>query len=289
LSLRDEVPEWGGRKLAVVLEDRGGPKVHPRTAERILARHGRTEPKGAAAPTERFERPNALDLIQQDFKGMPRSCPYSTLTVLDDCRRFCLGFEPVPDKTGASVKEVLWGVFERHGVPAQALMDNGDCWAALGSKGPSAVEAWLMLLGVEPIHGRPHHPQTQGKVERFHRTAAVELGSRLLQGSIKGARDVYRPFVERYNWVRPHEALGMKTPGSLFAPVRPPRPARVPEHEIPEGAKTRKVDDQGYFSFGGKCLRIGAGLGGQTIVIAETELGRMIRFAGFDIALLEDL
>jgi transposase InsO family protein len=289
LAKREEIPEWGGRKIAQVLKDEGGPGVHPRTAERILARHGLTAPKEPAAPVQRFERPVALDLIQQDFKGMPRSCPYSTLTVLDDCSRFCLGFEPTKDKTAASVKEVLWAVFERHGMPRQALMDNGDCWGAPGSKGPTAFEAWLMLLGVEPIHGRPHHPQTQGKVERFHGTAEVELGPRLPQPSIQDARNVYGPWVERYNWVRPHESLGMKTPGALFAPDRPKRPSKLPEHHIPQGALTRKVDDQGYFSYKGRYLRIGAGLGNQRIILEERHIGLMVCFAGFDICQLEDL
>jgi transposase InsO family protein len=289
LSLRDEVPAWGGRKLAVVLRDRGGPTVHPRTAERILSRHGRTLVRAPVPEMERFERPLALDLIQQDFKGMPRGCPYSVLTVLDDSKRFCLGFEPVKDKTAASVKGVLWQVFERYGMPGQALMDNGDCWGALSSKGPSALEAWLMLLGVEPIHGRPHHPQTQGKVERFHRTAGAELGANLHQSSIDQARTVYRPFVARYNWVRPHEALGMKTPGSQFHPQRTKRPDELPKHQIPEGATTRSVDDQGYFSYKGQSLRIGAGLGHQTVVLQARDLGTMICFAGFDIALVEDL
>lgn len=289
LSLRDEFPEWGGRKLAAVLLARGGAKVHPRTAERILSRNGRTVAASPKLPMERFERPAALDLLQQDFKGMPRSCPYSVLTVLDDCRRFCLAFEPVRDRTSGSVKEVLWRLFERHGMPAQALMDNGDCWGAPGSKGPTEFETWLMLLGVEPIHGRPHHPQTQGKIERFHQTAAKELGLRLVQGSIQSAREVYRPFVERYNWVRPHESLGMKTPGSIFAPMRPPRPARVPEHQIPEGAVTRCVDDEGIFSFKGQSLRIGRGLAGQRVIFEERDTGTMVCFAGFDLALTGEL
>lgn len=220
-QMKAEFPEWGAKKLVVKLHERHGIGLSLRTADRILSRLGLTTPRAHAPDSEliRFQRNHSGALLQVDFKGLPASAPYCLLTVLDDCDRFCHLFGPVADKRGRSVKAALWTLFGEHGLPDEMLMDNGDRWGAKGrSKGPTAFEAWLMRLGIRPIHGRPFHPQTQGKVERFHRTAMVELGGRLVQPTIDLAREVCQEFVRRYNWERPHEAIGMKVPGSLYTP-----------------------------------------------------------------------
>ena len=279
--------DWGAKKLVPLLKQDDGIDIPLRTADRILKRHGCVQERKTAAPElVRFERAESNLLLQMDFKGIPKSTPYCPLTVLDDATRFCLRFAPVQDKTGATVFSVLWDMFEEHGLPIQMLCDNGDCWGAPGSKCPTAFEAKLMLLGIEPIHGRPRHPQTQGKVERFHGTVKLEVGLRLVQPTIELARPVCRAFTDRYNWVRPHEALGGVTPGSRYTPSPRKRPDRLPEHEIPEGALSRKVDDNGCISIKARAFKVGKGLIGQRVVIRDDDLGPRIYFAGFPIAYL---
>ena len=146
-----------------------------------------------------------------------------------------------------------------------------------------------MLFGIRPIHGRPYHPQTQGKVERFHRTAKEELGPRLFQPDIESARRVFHPFVHQYNWIRPHDSLGGKVPGSRYLKFPKQRPDKLPEHHIPEGAISRSVYETGRFNYKGDSYRIGKGLAGQRIIIAEAELGPRIYFAGFPIVYLSEL
>ena len=288
LALKDRYPEWGARKLVVLLE-REGILLPSRTADAVLRRRGLTvPPPKAAAPPRRFEREACGALLQMDFKGLPKSAPYALLSVLDDHGRFCLAFEPVPDKTGASVKAALWEVFGRHGLPDEILTDNGDCWGSV-SKAPTAFEAWLMLLGVRPVHGRPGHPQTQGKVERFHRTAKDEMGERLVRASIEEARRETAAFVARYNWVRPHDALGGAVPGSRYAPFPRKRPDALPEHRIPAGALSRKVDDAGNLSYRGEGYRIGRGLAGQRVVLREEEYGLRAFFQGCPLPYLQEL
>jgi transposase InsO family protein len=290
LGLKDRYPEWGARKLVRLLEFERGIALPLRTAERVLSRHGRTAPPCAPpeAPT-RFERESCGALLQMDFKGLPKGCPYALLTALDDHGRYCLHFGPVPDKTGASVRAALWELFGEHGLPKEMLMDNGDCWGSVLSKSPTAFEVWLMLLGVRPVHGRPGHPQTQGKVERFHRTAKIELGQALVQPTLEAARAAIEPFVDRYNWVRPHDALGGAVPGSRYAPFPRKRPERLPEHEIPEGALSRAVDGDGFLSYAGDLYRIGRGLAGQRVVLREDELGIRAFLQGFPLAYLHEL
>lgn len=199
--------DWGAKKLVRLLKQEDGLDLPLRTADRILKRHGCVQVRHPAPEPIRFERAVPNHLLQMDFKGIPKSTPYCPLTVLDDADRFCLRFVPVPDKTGATVFSVLWDMFGEHGLPLEMLCDNGDCWGSRPSKCPTAFEAKLMLLGIKPIHGRPRHPQTQGKVERFHGTVKRELKARLVQCTLKEAETVFQEFVDRYNWVRPHEAL----------------------------------------------------------------------------------
>jgi transposase InsO family protein len=94
------------------------------------------------------------------------------------------------------------------------LSDNDSSWGGSGSQGYTALEVWLMRLGVRLYHGRAYHPQTQGKEERFHRTLDIEvLQARRLTDLMasQNAFDTWRPI---YNEQRPHEALGLAVPAS---------------------------------------------------------------------------
>jgi transposase InsO family protein len=289
LDMKETHPKWGAKKLVIKLEEKGI-NIPLRSADRILARHGLTIPRVKEAEPVRFERAECGALLQMDFKGLPMSTPYALLSVLDDSARFCLNFSPVPDKKGPSVRAVLWELFGEHGLPNEMLMDNGDCWGGHGEcKGPTRFDVWLMLLGIRPIHGRPYHPQTQGKVERFHETAKREMGERLVQPTIELARIACAEWVRIYNWDRPHEGIGMRVPGSLYKPFARPRPEVMPIHQIEEGAISRSVMDKGNFCFKGKEYLAGDGLRGQRIVLKEAEFGMRLYFAGFPLKYLSEL
>ena len=195
-----------------------------RTADRLLARHGLTTPQSASPPpaTTRFVAPQPNALWQCDFKGLGRpALGYLPLSVLDDNSRFALAFEPLPFQTAHAVFEVLWRLFGEVGMPQRLLSDNGPCFASTwAGGGPSQLEVKLWLLGIETTHGRPYHPQTQGKVERFHRTINYEAqcrGQSLRAPDVPSAAALYASLVQLYNWERPHEELLMKTPGQVYS------------------------------------------------------------------------
>jgi transposase len=289
LELRAKFPEWGARKLVVLLERDQHIKLPARTADHILERHGLTKARPNTQELVRFERDTCGALLQMDFKGLPQSAPYHLLSVLDDHARFCFAFEPVADKTAMSIKAVLWELFGEHGMPESMLMDNGDCWGSVNSRFPTSFCVWLMLLGIKPIHGRPYHPQTQGKVERFHGTAKVEIGPNIVQPSIDLIKPICKDFVNRYNWVRPHDSLGGATPGSLYQPFPNKRPAALPVHAIPEGSTSRKVDKAGLIYYKGATLKVGTGLIGQRLMIKEDLLGDRLFFCNFPLPYLSEL
>jgi transposase InsO family protein len=182
LELRAEHPAWGGRKLRRRLENLGVKAVPAAsTITEILRRHGQLGQAGhpVQGRWERFEYSAPNELWQMDFKGPVKlvnaqSC--EVLTLLDDHSRFSLAIEACANQRSETVKERLRKVFGRYGLPERILCDNGTPWGSAEAACPyTEFSVWLLRLGVEVLHGRAYHPQTQGKEERFHGSLQVEV------------------------------------------------------------------------------------------------------------------
>jgi transposase InsO family protein len=265
---------WGARKVHAHLAGLPGLPCC-RAVHKVLARNGRSGGAAPKAPPVRFERSAPNHLWQVDFKGplvLGQAKGY-LLSVLDDHSRYLLALALCADQTMASAWAVLWAAFGEAGLPEAILSDNG-----FGPRGPSAgglswLEARLVRLGVQSIHGRAYHPQTQGKVERLHRTLQEELLDRLDLGrpraELAEALRAWRCVV--YNATRPHEALGNEPPQSRWYPSERPRPLRLPPVRYPEGTPTRKVMQRGEVSWRGFELMVGAGLVGERVGVSEQD------------------
>jgi len=175
LELRAEHPAWGPRKLRRRLEDLGvsGLPAHS-TIGALLRAEGRIDAPASAQHQAhvRFERPRPNELWQMDFKGhvaLSRGGRCHPLTVLDDHARYLLALRACGRENDAVVRPHLQQVFERYGLPENLLCDNAPPWSGCGGEW-TALAIWLVRLGIRVLHGRPYHPQTQGKEERFHRT-----------------------------------------------------------------------------------------------------------------------
>ncbi len=183
LGVRREHPAWGGRKIARRLMDLGQAQVAPSTVTHILHRHGLVSPAASdtARPWQRFEHDAPNSLWQIDFKGhfptLAGRC--QALTLLDDHSRFNLRLQALARTDTPSVREQLVQTFERYGLPLRINADNGSPWGSPSGRGHSLSELaiWLIRLGVQVSFSAPHHPQTNGKLERFHRTLDVEAGT----------------------------------------------------------------------------------------------------------------
>lgn len=268
---------WGGRKIARVLQEQGEVAVpHPNTITDILRRAGLLDEalQGKRKPPKRFERSGANELWQMDFKGhfalvQGRCHP---LTVLDDHSRFCVGLWACAQETGQLVKTHLQHMFRQYGLPQAILCDNGTPW---GSGYPelelTGVVVWLMRLGIQPLHGHPAHPQTQGKDERFHRTLKVEL----LQGrsfyDLADCQHHFDAWRDRYNLLRPHEALQLDTPIQHYQPSQRPFPEVLPPVEYNPGDIVRKVQINGWVTYHDREYRVGKGLVGEYVALRPTE------------------
>ena len=170
VALRKKYPDWGARKLAVLLA-RQGIGLPSSTIHRVLLRHGLVRDQHRHAPaTTRFERDHPNELWQMDFKG-PKKWPKSStaLSVIDDHSRYVVALEATARPEGRLVQRHLIGAFEECGLPEAMLMDHGiPWWQAQSFAGATYLSLWLMRQGIALHFSGIRHPQTQGKVERFH-------------------------------------------------------------------------------------------------------------------------
>jgi transposase InsO family protein len=259
LATAHQHPAWGARKLKHLLEAQGHVIPAVSTVHAILQRNGLhvTSAKGSES-VGRFEHEAPNQLWQMDFKGhfetgAGRSHP---LTILDDHSRFLLCLHHSADERRQSVQTQLVRVFETYGLPERMSMDNGAPWGDTTGTF-TGLELWLMRQGIRVGHSRPYHPQTQGKLERLHRSLKAEL----LQGrwfpdaqQIQLAFDGWRQI---YNLERPHESLEMHTPASCYQPSARCYCAHPAPPEYDVSMAVRRVDVNGRLSFKGQKLTIG--------------------------------
>lgn len=267
VALRRDRPAWGGRKLRRRLQDLGGQDLPATsTITDILHRHGLISPEQsqAATPFQRFERSAPNQLWQVDFKGhfplnQGRCHP---LCSVDDHSRYNVLLAACADQKEATVRGLLTGSFRLHGLPDAILWDNGSPWGSGGGGEHTGLDVWLLRLGIRVYHGRPYHPQTQGKEERFHRTLQAEV---LARGGwsdcahVQRALDEWRPV---YNTQRPHEALGLETPVKRYQPSQRGFPENLPPVEYDLGVEVRRVDQLGQISYRGEAWRVGRAFAG---------------------------
>ena len=137
--------------------------------------------------------------------------------------------------------------------------------------GVSWFEARLMRLGVRATHGRPYHPQTQGKVERLHGTLEAEVFPRLPRddrAAFEAGLDRWRR--EVYNVLRPHESLGDVAPACRWRPSTRVRPKALPVVEYPSGSTARRASAGGVIRWRGAKLLAGNGVVGEWVRVEET-------------------
>lgn len=274
-AARQAHPAWGGRKLKRWLEDRGYRGMPaPSTITAILRRGGLLDPDESLKHRAmgHFEMDSANELWQMDFKGhfqMDDGQTCHPLTVLDDHSRFLVGLRACPDETRRTVQQHLTDLFRCYGLPQRMLMDRGAPW---GDVSYTRLTVWLLRLGIEVSHGRPYHPQTQGKDERLHRTLQAELLARHSLADLAACQQAFDAWREVYNQERPHEALHLQTPVTHFQPSDRPFPETLPPLVYPAEAFVRQVDVSGRISFRNRPVRIGKAFQGYPVGLTPDPL-----------------
>lgn len=295
-DLRAQHPAWGGRKLRARLLALGHTQVPAAsTITAILRRHARLAPQQSAAHTawQRFEHPAPNDLWQMDFKGdfavaQGRCHP---LTVLDDHSRFALVLAACANQLTATVQALLIRAFRQYGLPRRITCDNGAPWGSCGQAQSyyTVLTVWLLRLGVGVSHSRPHHPQTQGKDERFHRTLKAELLRDHVWQTWAACQPPFDAWRQVYNHQRPHEALGLAVPATRYQVSWRPYPESLPALEYGPGDAVRRVADKGRIAFQGRRCYLGNAFRGEAVALRPTTSDGVweVRYAHFQIGTLD--
>jgi transposase InsO family protein len=223
--------------IAWHLEREGHKPPAPATISRILKHAGLITPQPRKRPRSsytRFEMAQPNEMWQSDFMHwrLLDETDVEVLNWLDDHSRYllsCTAHQPV---TGDHVVSTFLAAVDDHGAPASTLTDNGRVYTARFGGGRNAFEYLLPLLGVRQKNGSAGHPQTQGKVERFHQTLQRWLRARPPARTLPELQRQLDEFREHYNEHRPHRALARSTPGAVYraTPKTAPAGPRAQQH-----------------------------------------------------------
>jgi len=272
LDLNLEHTGWGARKIKRHLEDKGHVMPAPSTVHAILKRNDRIDPAASLVkPFIRFEHPQPNDLWQMDFKGHVglRAGRCHPLTLLDDHSRFSLAIAACANEKRETVQRHLISVFRRYGLPRRMTMDNGPPWGHEGDV-YTGLELWMMRQGIEVCHSRPYHPQTQGKLERFHRSMKAELLTDRTLIDLDAAQQTFDQWRKIYNHQRPHQALNFNVPASRYWQSELCYQEVPAELEYGDDDEVRTVQANGELNWRGWELKLGRAFTGERVGLRRT-------------------
>src|SRR5436309_4671887 len=256
LDLREAHSRWGPRKLKRVLEREEPGRKWPAasTTGALLKREGlvvgRKKRRRTAPYTEPLAHAAGPNQVWcADFKGWFRTGDgqrIDPLTISDAHSRYLLRCQAVEKMDTARVQAVFEAAFRQYGLPRAIRTDNGVPFASTGLAGLSRLAVWWLKLGIVPERIAAGHPEQNGRHERLHRTLKQEVATPPAKER-RAQQRAFDRFRREYNQVRPHEALAMQTPASVYEPSPREYPRQVPEPEYPETMLVRPVQSKGYF------------------------------------------
>jgi transposase InsO family protein len=245
-------------------------RVSPATVSRYLARAGLVTPEPRKRPKSsylRFEAELPNECWQSDFTHYPLADGTGTeiLPWLDDHSRYALSITAWNRVTGPVVLAAFRTAAARHGVPASTLTDNGMVFTTRlsgGKGGRNGFEHELRRLGITQKNGKPNHPQTQGKVERFQQTLKNWLAAQRPQpATLAQLQALLDTFASIYNHQRPHRSLPHQaTPATAYT-ARPKAAPGDRAADTHNRVRTDRLDANGCVTLrhGGKLYHIGIG------------------------------
>jgi transposase InsO family protein len=271
VTLRQKHPDWGARKLAVLLE-REGYRVPATTVHRVLLRQHLVRAEDRHRPAlKRFEREQPNQLWQMDFKSQKGwNRPVGPLSVIDDASRYVIALEGIWSTCGEAVQERLQAAFIECGMPDAMLMDHGVPWWNKNSAGGwTRFSVWLMKQGIQLLFSGIRHPQTQGKVERFH--GALEVARRRGLPEPALHQRWLDNFRQEYNHLRPHEALAMKTPATVWRKSEKLYEKEPAEWSYPDGSEVLRLEKTGQLRLDGRRWQVSGPLAGERVQLIRIE------------------
>ena len=303
VAVRKELVELGhdagAHTIAFHLQRRHGVSPSPSTIWRVLCRRGFIVPEPHKRPRSsyvRFEADQPNERWQLDITHwrLADGSEVEILNIIDDHSRLVVGCDARRVFKAVDVLACFRKAADTWGVPAQMLSDNGAVFTGIPRGGGRvALELELINLGVTFRHSRPYHPQTCGKVERFHQTLKNWLDRPSHRLVARDLASPARPVLRYYNTERPHRALSRQTPAEAYQarPKATPLPApvidphfRVRRDRVNEGVITLRHDSRLHH------IALGRRHSGQRVLVLTrdldvrvlTETGELIRALTLD-------
>ena len=286
LALRNKHSRWGPKKIRVILGREpefqtpdGILLPADSTIGEILRRNGLSRRKKRVrqsspygTPLGGYDHPNSIWCA--DFKGsflVKSGIRCSPLTITDGHSRKVLRCTGLKSTTASHAKRVFVSAFREFGLPDAIRTDNGPPFSSLAVGGLSQLSIWWIRLGIRPERIEPGRPDQNGRHERMHRTLKDET-ARPPRANMSSQQRAFDRFVADYNEVRPHEALGQRTPESLYrSSLTRYSEGPLPELEYPDRFQVLKTYANGVISFGSTQWLISGTLKNQRVGLEEVD------------------
>lgn len=299
VSAKLHYPKWGPRKVIYWLNVNYPAQIWPAnsTAGQILKRAGLVKARKRRMHTPPYSEPfqeclgpNMVWSI--DYKGHfntldGRVC--YPLTVTDNYSRYLLGCSGLRHPSYIESKQILEALFKQYGLPAAIRTDNGTPFASTGLGALSRLSVWFIKLGIKPERIRPGHPENNGRHERMHRTLKEAVANPPKKNLVRQQKafDVFRA---EYNNERPHEALGMQTPATLYRSSLRAYPKRMQAIGYPGNCIVRKVRQNGEIQWKGEKVYVSQALAGEPVSFKQRESHLWdMRYSTYYLGILDEL
>ena len=253
LRLRRELSaaghDAGAHTIAQHLRRRSPSAPSVTTIWRILRRQGLITPQPQKRPRSSFTRfaaqlPNELWQVDATHWPLAGGSEVEILNLVDDHSRLALASVAFTTVKAADAVQAFLGAAAAYGLPAALLSDNAAVFSGGSRGGTVLLESELTRLGIRCVHSTPYHPQTCGKVERFHQTLKRFLAKQPRARSVAHLQLQLDGFRSYYNQRRPHRALQGGTPLAAFHARLRARP-ELPSHATHFRVRQDKVDGDG--------------------------------------------
>jgi len=297
VAMRMKHPSWGGRKIARTLVRQGVRSVpQPSTVDNVLARIGftrkrrrRHRPGHPGRPMITPSAPN--DLWTADFKGhfRLRNSRYCyPLTVADQFSRFLFTCRGLHSTEHDGVRREFERLFREYGLPAAIRTDNGGPFASTGLARLSRLSVWWIKLGIHPELTELASPQQNSVHERMHRTLKAEATRPPAANGVIQQRKFNR-FRTIYNDERPHEALNLETPASVYTSSTRPYPQHIAGPEYPGHFEVRCVSTNSGIRWDSQWINVSSILAGEYVGLEPVDDGKwLVYFYGYLIGRLNE-
>ena len=291
--------DWGPKKVVVFLKRQFSEKPWPAvsTVQSILRKEGLVQSRRLRRHTPPFTRPfqeclKPNDSWSIDYKGQFRTGNGKLcypLTIADNFSRYLIICRGLRHPSYEATWPYLERAFREHGLPLSVRSDNGSPFAATGLGGLSRLAVWLIRLQIMPERIALSHPEQNGRHERMHRTLKAGV-CQPPESNLYRQQSAFDRFRQEYNQERPHEALGMQTPASLYQPSRRLYPARLPSVEYDRWLTVRKVMDSGCIKWRNTFVYVSQALAGEPVGLKQkTDTTWEIWFSFLCLGILDEL